>query len=132
MAKYVQAMADYRKSLTPEQVQQQHQKQFEKSLKRQKSEMRQKLVALKKPKKPSNPFMQYLRDNIPKGTKPEDFKTKVKTLAQSWKALPANQKEPYVKKYQEEKELYEKLLNKWEQKMMQLVRFYRVNPHHAF
>ena len=60
-------------------------------------------------KRPTNSYGQYYRENFPKGIKPNEFGDACKQLAQKWKTLSEQEKEPYVKAYQAEKEAYEKL-----------------------
>ena len=127
MSNYVKEMAKYHKiSLTTEQVQQ---VLLERNLSLKRQILRQ-VRKLAVNKRPSNSYAQFVRHNFPKEFQ-DDLKNVNEQLAQKWKTLSEQEKEPYVKAWQAEKEAYEKFLTTLGQETMEVVKCYLLGLHHT-
>lgn len=84
---------------------------------RQRRQRRQQLTDHQKPRKPANAFMLYLQDRQP-SRGDQSQKEFVVAIAKEWAAKTDAAKAPYVKRYTDAKQKYERELAVWERQMI--------------
>jgi len=120
LPKYSQILADYKASLSPEDVEAIKKAKLAKELKKEKRDKRERVKDLGKPKKPATPFLSFIMGRAQKGITPLAYAQRCKEFAKEWKALSDEEKKPLIDKFETEKQKYEKELAKWEQKMIKM------------
>jgi len=120
MIPYSEELAKYNDTLTPEIVEKENQLKLEKQLKRDRRVQRKKLLDLGKPKKPTTPFLQFVKLNFKSkpGGGVGHAQEEIQTLAKRWQGLKEAEKDPFIDKYRKEAESYKTALLKWESTML--------------
>jgi len=117
---YGSIIAGYNASLTDEQRGSIQQLKEEKQVKKERREKRLRLKELGRPKRPPSAFLQFLQTNIPEGMSSNEYLERAKTLGAKWKTMSDTEKAVYSEKYQKDLEQYQKVLLKWEEKMIKM------------
>lgn len=121
MESYSSILLKYNQALSPQQKEIQQELKLDKQIKKDKREKRKRLRDLGRPKKPASAFLEFLKSKVPPGSSILEHQAAAKECGAKWKAMSEAEKSSFVIKYHQDLEDYEKLLSKWEQKMMKEV-----------
>jgi transcription factor A, mitochondrial len=117
---YIEKRAQYQSTLTDENRNDLKMLKQDRLEAKEKRAYKARVRDLGKPKRPATPFLRYLVSEVARIPRPANvtYRELQKKISESWNSLSDAAKQPYVKSFHAEDEIYKKKLPQWEEKMI--------------